>query len=92
MKPLARVVTTPAALREEWAHRDEDVTFGGDGVARYGAELGQLARATLLDQSVPPPLEALTLGETRPAEGTVTPLYLREADAIANFSTRERPS
>ena len=93
MAPLSEpIVTTPTALRDEWARSDEAVTFGGDGVARYGAELGQLARATLLDQSVPPPLEALTLGETRPAEGTVTPLYLREADAIANFSTRERPS
>jgi tRNA A37 threonylcarbamoyladenosine modification protein TsaB len=85
-------VTSPAALVDEWVRRDEDVTFGGDGVARYDAEFRRLARATLLDQSVPPPLEALTLGETRSSDNAVTPLYLREADAIANFSTRERPS
>jgi tRNA threonylcarbamoyladenosine biosynthesis protein TsaB len=85
-------VTTPAALVEEWARRDEDVTFGGDGVARYDAEFRRVARATLLDQSVPPPLEALALGETRSPEDAVTPLYLREADAIANFTTRERRS
>jgi tRNA threonylcarbamoyladenosine biosynthesis protein TsaB len=91
--PLSEpTVTTPAVLVDEWVHRDEDVTFGGDGVVRYDAEFRRLARATLLDQSVPPPLEALTLGETRSSDNAVTPLYLREADAIANFSTRERPS
>jgi tRNA threonylcarbamoyladenosine biosynthesis protein TsaB len=85
-------VTTPVALRDEWSRRDDPVTFGGDGVARYHAELRGVAGATLLDQSVPSPLEALTLGESRPSNDAVTPLYLREADAIANFSTRERPS
>jgi tRNA threonylcarbamoyladenosine biosynthesis protein TsaB len=85
-------VTTPAALCDEWARRDEEVTFGGDGVARYETELERLARATLLDQSVPPPREALVLGETRTPEDAIVPLYLREADAIANFATRERPS
>ena len=72
--------------------RDEDVTFGGDGVARYDASFAALPRATLLDQRVPPPLEALALGVTRLPEAAITPLYLREADAVANFSTRERPS
>jgi tRNA threonylcarbamoyladenosine biosynthesis protein TsaB len=85
-------VTTPASLIEVWVHRDEDVTFGGDGVARYAAELGEISRATLLDQRVPSPLEALALGAARLPDDVVTPLYLREADAIANFSTRERPS
>ena len=85
-------VTTPAALTEEWARREEAVTFGGDGVVRYEAEFERLALATLLDLSVPPPLEALALGVDRSPEDAVTPLYLREADAIANFSTRERTS
>jgi len=85
-------VTTPAALVEQWARQEEVVTFGGDGVARYDAEFRRLAFATLLNQSIPPPLEALALGATRPSSETITPLYLREADAIANFSTRERPS
>jgi hypothetical protein len=85
-------VTTPAALVDEWVRRAEAVTFGGDGVARYDAEFRRLPRATLLDVSVPPPLEALALGATCPSDEAVIPLYLREADAIANFSTRERPS
>jgi tRNA threonylcarbamoyladenosine biosynthesis protein TsaB len=85
-------VTTPAALVDEWVRRDEDVTFAGDGVARYDAEFRRVVRATLLDQSVPPPLEALAIGETRSPDDAVTPMYLREADAIANFTTRERPS
>lgn len=85
-------VTTPGALLEEWSSHDEGVTFGGDGVARYEAELSRLTRATLLDQRVPPPLEALTLAAGRSPEDVVAPMYLREADAIANFSTRERSS
>jgi tRNA threonylcarbamoyladenosine biosynthesis protein TsaB len=85
-------VTTPAALVDEWAGRDDDVTFAGDGVARYDAGFLALPRATLLELRVPPPLEALALGVTRIPDDAITPLYLREADAIANFSTRERPS
>jgi tRNA threonylcarbamoyladenosine biosynthesis protein TsaB len=85
-------VTTPTALTDEWANREKAVIFAGDGVARYEAEFARLVHATFLDQSVPPPLEALALGETRPSEDAVTPMYLREADAIANFSTRERSS
>jgi tRNA threonylcarbamoyladenosine biosynthesis protein TsaB len=85
-------VTTPSALVDEWGRRGATVTFGGDGVARYDAAFAALARARLLELSVPPPLEALALGVTRLSEDAITPLYLREADAIANFSTRERPS
>jgi tRNA threonylcarbamoyladenosine biosynthesis protein TsaB len=83
-------VTRPETLRDAWSDRDEPVTFGGDGVTRYEAELRGLSRATLLDQPVPPAIEALGLGMVRPPETAVTPLYLREADAVANFSTRER--
>lgn len=85
-------VTTPAALREVWRGGDEALTIGGDGVARYDREFRGLARATLLDQSLPSPLEAIALGAVRPPDQAVTPLYLREADAVANFSTRERSS
>jgi tRNA threonylcarbamoyladenosine biosynthesis protein TsaB len=83
-------VTRPETLRDVWVRRDESVTFGGDGVARYETELRELSRAMLLDQRVPPPIEALNLGAVRPPESAVSPLYLREADAVANFSTRER--
>jgi tRNA threonylcarbamoyladenosine biosynthesis protein TsaB len=85
-------VTTPSTLADEWERREEAVTFGGDGVGRYDAELRRVSRATLLDQSVPSPLEALVLGASRRPIDVVTPLYLRDADAIANFSTREGPS
>lgn len=85
-------VTRPDALRDEWAQRDETATFGGDGVARYEAAFRELSRATLLDLRVPPPIEALSLGAIRPPESLVSPMYLREADAVANFSTRERSS
>jgi tRNA threonylcarbamoyladenosine biosynthesis protein TsaB len=85
-------VIRPDALRDEWARRDEPVTFGGDGVARYEVEFRQLERAVVFAQSVPPPTEALNLGATRPPEAVVSQMYLREADAVANFSTRERSS
>jgi tRNA threonylcarbamoyladenosine biosynthesis protein TsaB len=83
-------VTRPDTLRDVWVRRDEPVTFGGDGVTRYETEFRELLRATLLDQRVPPPVEALGLGALRAPEHDVSPLYLREADAVANFSTRER--
>ncbi len=85
-------VTTPEALIDEWGRRGQEVTFAGDGVVRYGDAFMALPRATLLELSVPPPLEALALGVDRRSEVAVTPLYLREADAVANFSTRERQS
>jgi hypothetical protein len=40
---------------------------------------------------VPSVRAAIALGLVRPPEESVTPLYLREADAVANFTTRERP-
>jgi tRNA threonylcarbamoyladenosine biosynthesis protein TsaB len=83
-------VTRPDTLRDVWVQRDEPVTFGGDGATRYEAEFRGLSRVTLLDQRVPPPIEALSLGALRAPEPAVSPLYLREADAVANFSTRER--
>jgi hypothetical protein len=45
---------------------------------------------TIFDQAVPPPLEALEIGESRLPESDIVPLYLREPDAVPNFSTRER--
>lgn len=68
------------------------VTVTGDGASRYEEAFGHLGRAEIFDQPVPPVVEALALAEDRAADETVTPLYLREADAVANFSTRERSS
>jgi tRNA threonylcarbamoyladenosine biosynthesis protein TsaB len=84
-------VARPSDVVGQWASRGE-VTLTGDGVTRYASEFGSLANATIFEQRVPSPLEALELGATRDPESSITPLYLREPDAVANFSTRERPS
>lgn len=83
-------VSLPQVVIEAWSKRSTPVTFTGDGVARYGAEFREVPRGVFFEQLVPSALEALRLGATRTAEGEITPLYLREADAVANFSTRER--
>jgi tRNA threonylcarbamoyladenosine biosynthesis protein TsaB len=68
------------------------VTVTGDGASRYEAEFRVLAAVAFFDQRVPPVIEALELAATREPTAVITPLYLREADAVANFSTRERSS
>jgi len=85
-------VTVPSALVATWGASGAAVTFSGDGALRYEAALGEVRSASRFDQRVPPPIEALRLGATREPETDVAPLYLREADAVANFSTRERPA
>ncbi len=89
--PVARdapAVSSPAALAAAWA--GEFVTLTGDGATRYGEAFAAAGPATLFDQGVPPPLEALRLGLERATTPEVAPLYLRDADAVANFSTRTR--
>ena len=83
-------VATPQELFEEWAERK--VTITGDGAARYRAVLLRADAVSIFDQLVPPPLQALRLGALRSPEGSIQPLYLREADAVANFATRDRNS
>jgi tRNA threonylcarbamoyladenosine biosynthesis protein TsaB len=83
-------VSTPDAVIDSWVKRSAPVTLTGDGVARYDELFRKVPEGVLFEQLVPPPLEALRLGASRAPEDEVIPLYLREADAIANFSTRER--
>jgi len=83
-------VVLPHVVVDVWSAASGAVTFTGDGVARYEGAFRGVPAGVVFEQLVPSPLEALRLGATRPAEGEVTPLYLREADAVANFSTRER--
>lgn len=83
-------VERPDELIARWT--SSDVTVTGDGVTRYRALFDSLAAVTVFDQPVPPPLEALVIGATREPESDIVPLYLREPDAVANFSTRERPA
>ncbi len=83
-------VTTARSVVIEWATNGAPVVFTGDGVERYRRDFAAVPTATIFDQLVPSLEAALALGETREPGGRVVPLYLREADAVANFSTRER--
>lgn len=89
LSPIASLdeprVVRPEALAAELVARP--ATLGGDGAARYREHFAGLVQ---LDLVVPPPSVALELARSRPAVETVAPLYLREADAVANFTTRIR--
>lgn len=82
-------VATAQEIAATWHERGVRVTFTGDGVERYRGDF-QGPSATIFDQVVPSLHAGLSLGATRSPQESVTPLYLREADAIANFTTRER--
>lgn len=82
-------VAGPHEVALEWSQRD-DVTFTGDGAVRYAEEFRAVTKVSIFDQRVPPPLAALALGAGRAPEAAIVPLYLREADAVANFTTRTR--
>jgi tRNA threonylcarbamoyl adenosine modification protein YeaZ len=75
----------------EWATSGAPVTFTGDGVERYLADFAAVPNGALHHQLVPSVHAMLSLGAVRGPEPLVAPLYLREADAVANFTTRERP-
>jgi tRNA threonylcarbamoyl adenosine modification protein YeaZ len=85
------VVARPSDVAAQWERFRAGVTFTGDGATRYRDELTRSA-TTIFDQPVPSVHAALALGAQRLVEGDVSPLYLREADAVANFTTRERPA
>lgn len=84
-------VARPRDVVIEWATNGAPVTFTGDGVDRYFADFNAVPNGELFIQPVPSVSAALGLGLRRRPQESVTPLYLREADAIANFTTRERP-
>jgi tRNA threonylcarbamoyl adenosine modification protein YeaZ len=66
------------------------VTITGDGASRYRELFDANELVSVSNQDVPSVLDALELGAAR-SGGATAPLYLREADAVANFSTRQRP-
>ena len=78
-------VVRPEVLAPELAERP--ALLCGDGARRYREALGA---GEVLDLAVPSPAAALELARGRGAVEAVVPLYLREADAVANFSTRTR--
>jgi tRNA A37 threonylcarbamoyladenosine modification protein TsaB len=83
-------VATARDVVIEWATNGAPVTFTGDGVARYRSDFGAVPNGEVFSQTVPSPHVALAIGATRTPEETLVPLYLREADAVANFATRQR--
>ena len=85
-------VVRPRDVVIAWATNGAPVTFTGDGVERYLADFAAVPNGEVFAQSVPSLHAALTLGATREPVAAISPLYLRDADAVANFSTRERRS
>jgi len=84
-------VATPQDVAARWSLKGVAVTFTGDGVERYLEFFGTVAHASIYTQMVPSMHAALWLGEAATPSLTIDPMYLREADAVANFATRERP-
>lgn len=80
-------VLTPDELVERW--RGCRVRFTGDGAQRYAALLGDVGE--IEDEAVPPLAAALALAPAREGVTSLAPLYLRDADAVANFATRQGP-
>ncbi len=83
-------VVRPAQLAEALSDGGDAVTLTGDGAHRYREVLDAVARVSFDEGRVPSLGAALELGATRAPSDVVAPLYLRDADAVANFVTRER--
>jgi tRNA threonylcarbamoyl adenosine modification protein YeaZ len=83
-------VTTAREVVTTWPANAAPAAFTGDGAERYRHEFTDVPRAMIVDQVVPSVHAGLSLGAVRSPVETVSPLYLREADAVANFTTRER--
>ncbi len=88
-RDIPRVVR-PRDLAEHWAGAAAPVTFVGDGAVRYASDLGAVPGATCLEVAWPSVETAMAIGAQRDPS-PVHPLYLREADAVANFPTRPWP-
>jgi tRNA threonylcarbamoyladenosine biosynthesis protein TsaB len=84
-------VARPRDVAIEWATNGAPVTFTGDGIERYLRDFAAVPTAQVEHQLVPSVAAALTLALTREPAEYVEPMYLREADAVANFTTRQRP-
>jgi tRNA threonylcarbamoyladenosine biosynthesis protein TsaB len=82
-------VAIPRTTVITWATIGTPVTFTGDGVTRYLEDFSAVPNGTCFKQDVPPQSEALQLGLAREGSNHITPLYLRDADAVANFTTRD---
>jgi tRNA threonylcarbamoyladenosine biosynthesis protein TsaB len=83
-------VTTAQEIASIWSTKGP-ATFTGDGVERYRGDFEGIPSAIIFDQLVPSVHAGLSLGAARTPDEVVSPLYLRESDAVANFTTRKRP-
>jgi tRNA A37 threonylcarbamoyladenosine modification protein TsaB len=84
-------VANPGDVAAEWSAKDVEMTFTGDGIERYLGDFSAISNTSIYTQLVPSVHAAMWLAEKATPEMTIDPLYLREADAVANFATRERP-
>jgi len=84
-------VTTAREVAIIWATNGAPVTFTGDGVERYRDDIAAVPNGSIVEQRVPSVHAALDIAVHRAPDRVVSPLYLREADAVANFATRQRP-
>jgi len=83
-------VVSPQEVADRMGGGEVAVTLVGDGAARYADLFAGADLITIHPARVPSTAAALELGARRSPDGFVAPLYLREADAVANFVTRER--
>ena len=81
-------VRTPQDVVVEYGTSGAPTTFVGDGAEKYRDLFGLLPNVALVSVSTAWLEAGVQLGSRVPA-GPVTPLYLRDADAVANFSTRQ---
>jgi tRNA threonylcarbamoyladenosine biosynthesis protein TsaB len=83
-------VLVPADVRGLLEHRTTTVTLVGDGVTRYEELFAGIDGVTLGTVTTPSPAVAAQIVERDEVEGVipsaVTPLYLRDPDAVANFT------
>ena len=84
----APTVRTPNDVAIQYGTNGAQTTLVGDGAERYAELLLKIPSLSLVELSAESlVLAQLVLGVTR-EPGDVSPLYLREADAVANFTTR----
>jgi tRNA A37 threonylcarbamoyladenosine modification protein TsaB len=81
-------VRTPQDVIVEYGTSGAPTTFVGDGAERYRDLFSLMAWVTLAPVTDSWLRAGVTLGNVT-APGDVQPLYLREADAVANFTTRQ---
>ena len=83
-------VTTAQQVALQCATNGDPVALTGDGAHRFRDAFELIVNVNIDNELVPSVWSALDLGATREISPRVTALYLREADAVANFSTRRK--